>query len=54
MENKLSFDEVELNYILDAVRLMVEHNSCSNDPHKIIIATELENIQKRISCFLDG
>jgi len=52
MENKLSFDEVELNYILEAVQFLAEQKASGGDPHRAVYTAELENIEERILHFL--
>jgi hypothetical protein len=51
MESKLSFDEVELNYILEAVQHFREHGSIAGTDMAVYSA-ELENIEDRILEFL--
>jgi hypothetical protein len=48
MENKLFFDEVELNYILEAVQFLAEQKASGGDPHRAVYTAELENIEERI------
>jgi len=52
MENKLSFDEVELNYILEAVQFLAEQKASGGDPHRAVYTAELENIEARILHFM--
>jgi len=52
MENKLTFDEVELNYILEAVQFLAEQKASVGDPHQAVYTAELENIEERILHFL--
>jgi hypothetical protein len=54
MENKLTFDEVELNYILEAVQFLAEQKATRGDrvPAGAALPAELENIEKRILHFL--
>ena len=52
MENKLSFDEVELNYILEAVRHFRERMPVALSFDRAVYTAELENIEGRILHFL--
>ena len=52
MESKLSFDEVELNYILETVKYFREHMPVALSFDRAVYTAELENIEDRILEFL--
>jgi hypothetical protein len=54
MESKLSFDEVQLNYILEAVQYFRERMPVALSFDRAVYTAELENIEERILHFLDG
>ena len=54
MESKLSFDEVQLNYILEAVRHFRERMPVALSFDRAVYTAELENIEERILDFLGG
>jgi hypothetical protein len=53
MDDKLSFDEVELNYILEAVQYFRDHGSIAGTD-MAVYSTELDNIEERILDFLNS
>lgn len=54
MDDKLSFDEVQLNYILEAVQYFRAHMPVALSFDRAVYTAELENIEERILDFLDG
>jgi len=52
MENKLSFDEVELNYIFEAVKYFRERMPVALSFDRAVYTAELEDIEERILEFL--
>ena len=54
METKLSFGEVELNYILEAVQYFRKEMPVALSFDRAVYEAELENIEGRILDALDG